>query len=311
MDAPSVKNPELLRAALAGLSTRPKGLSPKWLYDARGSELFEEITVQPEYYPTRTETALLRDACDRLAAMVPEGAALVELGSGASVKTRILLDRVAPVLSAYLPLDISEEFLRQTAEALGPDYPGLAVRPVVGDFTAPVTLPAEVAGAPVVLFFPGSTLGNLEPADAAALLARLRALPGVAALILGLDLVKPADVLVPAYDDAAGVTAAFNLNLLHRLNREANAAFDVSTFRHEARWNADAARIEMHLVSDIAQQVRLHDHRIAFAAGESIHTENSHKFTREGCAGLAAQAGWGIADWITDAQGRFAVTVLT
>lgn len=310
MDAHCVENPALLRAAIAGLTSEPKGLSPKWLYDRRGSALFEEITKQPEYYPTRTETAILRDAYPRLAERVPQGAALVELGSGASVKTRLLLDRLAPALSAYLPLDISEEFLAQTTQDLGAAYPDLAITPVVADFMDEIVLPDTTSGKPVVLFFPGSTLGNLDRDSAMALLARLRRVCGVTALIVGIDLVKDADVLLPAYDDAAGVTAAFNLNLLHRLNREANAAFDVASFDHQAHWNAEFDRIEMHLVSRRTQRVRLHDHCIAFNAGESIHTENSHKFTRTSFGAIAQSAGWRVADWITDRDDRFAVSVL-
>lgn len=306
----NVENPDLLRAAIDGLTTAPKGMSPKWLYDARGSAIFEEITKQPEYYPTRTETAILLDACPRLAGLVPEGAALVELGCGASVKTRLLLDRLAPSLSAYLPLDISEEFLRQTAQDLSSDYPELAITPVVADFMENFTLPQSASSGPVVLFFPGSTLGNLDRDSALALLLRLRRLAGVTSMIVGIDLVKPTKLLLTAYDDAAGVTATFNLNLLHRLNREANADFDVSAFDHQALWNAEFDRVEMHLVSRRRQTVRLHDRRIAFEIGESIHTENSHKFTREGFDAMVDTAGWRVANWVTDREQRFAVSVI-
>ncbi|WP_316013306.1 L-histidine N(alpha)-methyltransferase [Roseobacter sp. HKCCA0434] len=309
MDKLLIDDPALHASALAGLTASPKTLEAKWFYDAAGSALFERITELPEYYPTRTEAAILRAGTDRLAAAVPDDAALVELGSGASVKTRILLDRLDH-LAAYVPIDISATFLAQVAEGLRAAYPALPILPVTGDFMSPVTLPPRIADRPKVAFFPGSTIGNLEPADATALLARIRDWPGIARFILGVDLVKDPATLTAAYDDAAGVTAAFNLNLLHRLNREAGADFDPDGFAHEARWNADAARIEMHLVSRHAQTVRLGDTEIAFAAGESIHTENSHKYTRDSLAGLAGVAGWRIADWMTDPDDLFAVSIL-
>jgi len=309
MDRPVATNPALLAAALRGLGRRPKRLEAKWFYDARGSALFEEITRLPEYYPTRVETGILAAHAARLAAQIPPGAALVELGSGASAKTRLLLD-AAPHLGAYCPLDISAEFLRSAAAALAADYPALNVRPVIGDFTAGVALPPAVAQMPKAVFFPGSTIGNLSPEGAVALLARLGRWPGAEVLILGADLVKDRETLIAAYDDAAGVTAAFNLNLLHRLNREAGATFDPAGFRHEARWNLRAARIEMHLVSRRAQVVDVAGRAIPFAAGESIHTENSHKYTRPRLEAMAARAGWRMADWLTDAAGMFSVSVL-
>lgn len=305
----SATNTELAHAALAGLTARPKGLSPKWLYDAEGSALFERITVQPEYYPTRTERSILQTRLPEIAAHVPGGAALVELGSGASVKTRLLLDGLSG-LSGYVPVDISDEFLMQTAAELRAAYPDLPIAPVVADFMTPVTLP-DLGGRPLAGFFPGSTLGNLDPAAATALLARLRDWPNHAALILGLDLVKGADVLEAAYDDAQGVTAAFNLNLLTRLNREAGADFDPGAFAHRSVWNAADARVEMHLVSRRAQQVQVAGQTIAFAEGETIHTENSHKFTPEGLAAMAAQAGWQVAALLTDPDDLFAVAVLS
>lgn len=304
----TTKPTPIAEAALAGLSGRPKGLSPKWFYDARGSDLFEEITRLPEYYPTRTERAILETRLEEIAAHVPPGAVLVELGSGASVKTRLLLDGL-PHLSGYVPIDISETFLMQTAARLRADYPHLAVTPVVADFMAPITLP-DLGGRPVVGFFPGSTLGNLAPDGAVALLSRLRAWRDHGALILGVDLVKDAGTLEAAYDDAQGVTAAFNRNLLTRLNREADADFDLSAFRHKAVWNADAQRIEMHLESTRAQSVRVAGARIAFAAGETIHTENSYKFTPDSLSAMAQDAGWRVADLLTDPDRLFAVAVL-
>jgi len=298
----------IAEAALAGLSGQPKGLSPKWFYDARGSDLFEQITRLPEYYPTRTERAILATRLDAIAAHVPAGAVLVELGSGASVKTRLLLDGL-PQLAGYVPIDISETFLTQTAAQLRADYPRLAVTPVVADFMGPITLP-DLGGRPVVGFFPGSTLGNLAPDNAVALLARLRAWPDHRALILGVDLVKEAATLEAAYDDAQGVTAAFNLNLLARLNREADADFDLAAFRHRAVWNAQAQRVEMHLESTRAQVVRVAGRPIAFAAGETIHTENSHKFTPDSLSAMARDAGWHVAELLTDPENLFAVAVL-
>lgn len=310
MTISTATNPDLLRAAVEGLTGPDKAMDPKWFYDARGSALFEEITRQPEYYPTRTEAAILKDNIGRLAAHAPEGAALVELGSGASVKTRILLDGL-PGLAAYLPVDVSAAFLGETAAGLARHYPDLPIRPIVGDFMAPLDMPAAYADHPKIAFFPGSTIGNLEPHRAQVLLSSVRAWPGVRSFIVGVDLVKDAGTLIRAYDDAAGVTAAFNLNLLRRLNREACAAFDPDRFRHEARWNAELARIEMHLVSRVDQDVPIGPRSARFKAGESIHTENSHKYTRTGFATMADMAGWRLEAFLTDADRRFAVAVLS
>ncbi|SDZ38736.1 dimethylhistidine N-methyltransferase [Jannaschia faecimaris] len=303
------ENSELLTDALAGLRAPQKILSPKWFYDRRGSELFERITELPEYYPTRTEAAILRANADRLADLVPPAGALVELGSGASVKTRTLLS-AGEHFGAYVPIDISEDFLLATAEDLRVRYPDLAVHPVVADFTGPIMLPKVVGETPKVGFFPGSTIGNLDPSQAVALLTRARAWPGVEGFILGADLVKPVSDLIAAYDDAAGVTAAFNINVLNRLNDETHADFDLSAFRHEARWLENPARIEMHLVSTRAQTVDLGDARITFAEGESIHTESCRKYTAETLADMAARAGWSVAETLTDPETRFAVAIL-
>lgn len=308
MTTTDVTNEDLRDAALAGLRQRPKGLSPKWFYDERGSALFEQITELPEYYPSRTERGILETRLSEIASFVPDGAVLVELGSGASVKTRLLLDGL-PQLSAYIPVDISEGFLLETAATLQSAYPALAIRPVVADFTADVELP-DLKGAPCVGFFPGSTLGNLDPANAEGLLRRLREWPRHTALVLGLDLVKAPETLEAAYDDASGVTAAFNLNLLRRLNREAGARFDLEAFRHRAIFNAEAARVEMHLESQRDQIVQIAGHEIEFAAGETIHTENSHKFTRDRVNQLAERSGWEVALWLTDPDALFTVTVL-
>jgi dimethylhistidine N-methyltransferase len=302
-------NEALIAEAQDGLSRDPKGLSPKWFYDARGSDIFEEITQLPEYYPSRTERAILETRLPEISAHVPDGAALVELGSGASVKTRRLLDGLTQ-LSGYVPVDISEEFLLATADRLAADYPALEISPVVADFMAPITLP-DLGDRPVVGFFPGSTIGNLEPGAATALLARMRGWPGHRALILGVDLVKAPETLEAAYDDAQGVTARFNLNLLTRLNREADADFDLAAFRHRAVWNPEHARVEMHLESLRAQEVRLAGARVQLEAGETIHTESSHKYSQEGLARMAAGAGWDMAAFLTDPDAMFAVAILT
>lgn len=300
-------NAELLADALSGLRSQSKRLSPKWFYDTHGSELFEEITKLAEYYPTRTEAAILKTHAERLANLVPGGGALVELGSGASVKTRTLLD-AGTHFGAYVPIDIAADFLMRTSRDLNARYPDLSIHPVVGDFTAPVDLPPNLTDVPKVGFFPGSTIGNLEPEDAVALLSRARTWPNIQAFILGADLVKSEAELIAAYDDASGVTAAFNLNILARLNCEADGHFDLSSFRHEARWIDN--RIEMHLVSNKAQEVVLADHTIQFAKGESIHTESCRKYTTESLGALASQAGWDLADRLTDGEGRYMVAVL-
>ena len=305
---PNIANSALHADAVAGLSRRPKGLPPKWFYDDRGSALFEEITQTAEYYPSRTERAVLDSGMGRIGAHVPEGAALVELGSGASVKTRLLLQGLTG-LSAYVPVDIAADFLQGSAAEIAADFPRLDVRPVVADFMQPVALP-DLGGQPVVGFFPGSTIGNLDPDAARDLLARLADWPDHRTLILGVDLVKAPETLVAAYDDAAGVTARFNLNLLDRLNREAGADFDPDTFRHKAIWNAVHARVEMHIESLNDQEVRLGDTVVSFAAGETIHTENSHKYSIEGLSALARSAGWRLEDVLTDTAALFAVAIL-
>ena len=308
MDKPVVTNAALLRAASEGLTRDgQKVMEPKWLYDEAGSELFVQITELPEYYPTRTEEAILRANLDRLAAHVPAGAELVELGSGASTKTRLLLDRLGD-LAAYVPVDVSSDFLDATATALGADYPELPITPVVGDFTQAIALPPQRG--PRVAFFPGSTLGNLDREAALALLRQVRSWPGIHAFVLGVDLVKDTGTLVRAYDDSAGVTAAFNLNLLRRMNREIGTDFDIGAFEHRAVWNAEAARIEMHLVSRKPQRVHVGPRVAEFAEGESIHTESSRKFTRQSLAGLCEAAGWRIEDLLLDDGQRFAVAVL-
>ncbi|HEY2709226.1 MAG TPA: L-histidine N(alpha)-methyltransferase, partial [Caulobacteraceae bacterium] len=287
------------REAIGDLSQKPKKLSPKYFYDSTGSELFEAITKLPEYYPTRTETALLARIAPELAARIPDGAVLIEYGSGASAKTRMLLD-AAPQLAAYAPIDISVSALEAAAASIRRDYPKLLVEPLARDFTVGGEAPAVAAGRPRVGFFPGSTIGNFDPAEGVRLLAEARALIGEGGLfILGADLVKETAVLTAAYDDAAGVTAAFNKNLLVRINRELGGDFDLASFDHRAVWNAVDSRIEMHLVSRGRQTVHVEGRTFEFGAGESLHTENSYKFTVEDVTGMARRAGWRLLErWI-------------
>ncbi len=287
------------RDVLQGLARTPKSIPPKWFYDARGSGLFEAITDLPEYYPTRTETALLQRIAPDIAARIPKDAVLIEYGSGASAKTRLILD-AAPQLAAYAPIDISVSALEAAAASIRRDYPNLLVEPLARDFTVGSVAPAVAAGRTRVGFFPGSTIGNFDPDEAVRLLAEARALIGDDGLfILGADLVKEPSVLTAAYDDAAGVTAAFDKNLLRRINRELGADFDLGAFDHKAVWNAVDSRMEMHLVSRQRQIVHVAGRAFEFAAGESLHTENSYKFTVEDVTGMARRAGWRLLErWI-------------
>lgn len=289
-------------AVLAGLSQTPKVVPARYFYDDAGSALFEQITELPEYYPTRTEIGLLRARVGEIAATVGPGRAVVEFGSGSSTKTPLLLRAVAP--SAYVPIDISADFLAGAADALSAQFPGLPVRPVAGDFTRPLALPAAVAGLPKLGFFPGSTLGNAAPAAAVDLLRSFAETLGHDAwLVIGLDLRKDRRVLEAAYDDKAGVTAAFNLNLLKRINRELGGNVDIGAFRHSARWNGDAGRVEMHLEAIRDTRFDVLGQRFAFAAGETIHTENSYKWTFDEARILARAGGWvPVSGWIDDAR---------
>jgi L-histidine Nalpha-methyltransferase len=302
---------ELTREVLRGLAERPKRLSPTYLYDAHGSALFELICRQPEYYLTRTELEIMRSHGAEMAERIGSRALLLELGSGASLKTRILLDRL-PDLAAYVPVDISRSFLQAAARAIRESYPKLEVLPVEADFTRAFALPAaRVEPARTVVYFPGSTIGNFDPAPAVELLALARHLAGPeSALLIGIDLAKDRELLLRAYDDAAGVTAAFNLNILTRLNRELGADFDPQSFRHAAVWNADESRIEMHLTSLIAQSVNLAGERIDFEAGEPIVTEHCHKYTEKSFAVLATRAGWNAKSSWSDERGFFSVQYL-
>jgi len=277
---------------IAGLTAKPKRLSPKYFYDAAGSALFERITQLPEYYPTRCELALLRKHAPAIASLFPPNCALVEFGAGSSKKARILFGAAATVES-YVPVDISGDFLQAEAAGLRRDFPRLAVHPVVTDFMASFAIPAPVGALPRVGFFPGSTIGNFEPHEAANFLRHAGTILGPGAvLVIGVDLVKADKILWPAYNDAEGVTARFNLNLLARINRELNANFDLTAFEHHACYNREHNRIEMHLASIRRQKVRIAGKAIGFRAGETIHTENSYKYTVESFQALARGSGW-------------------
>ena len=299
-------DPQFRADVLRGFDMVPRAIPARWFYDRRGSELFEAITDLPEYYPTRTETAILRDACPEVARLAGEGRVVVEFGSGSSTKTPLLLRAVAP--SAYVPIDISGEFLRESSSQLAAAFPDLRVLPVEADFMRPIPLPREIADAPKLGFFPGSTIGNMIPHASVDLLRAMKQSLGEGAMLLiGMDRIKDTGLLTAAYDDAQGVTAAFNLNLLERINRELDGTLPLDKFMHRAIWNDDRARIEMHLeaLEDVSFGIA---HRDFFmSAGETIHTENSHKFGPRDTRLLLRAGGWTpVAEW-TDPQGLFAV----
>jgi dimethylhistidine N-methyltransferase len=297
---------------LSGLSATPKRLPAKYFYDGAGSLLFERITELPEYYPTRCEMRILRDHARDIAELIPEGAALVEFGSGSSKKARILLRALRP-LAAYVPVDICGEMIEQEALDLRPDFPGLKVLPVTADITQNFALPEPAKAAPVrVGFFPGSTIGNFEPHEAAAFLRNAgRILGAGATLIVGADLIKPVEVLNAAYNDAAGITAKFNLNLLVRINRELGGTFKLDTFEHHAFYNRERHRIEMHLASLKRQKVKVAGETVEFRAGETIHTENSYKYSVESLGALARGAGWQPVGVWTDERNYFSIQAFT
>lgn len=294
-----------------GLSRRDKALPPKWFYDAEGSRLFEDITRLGEYYPTRQEAALLRRVAPNWSSRFGPGAVMVELGSGASEKTRIVLD-AAPDLAAYVPIDISPTALNEAAERIRSDYPGLKVLPVVGDFEHLAPPPVEAGAGRRIGFFPGSTIGNLTPDAAVNLLRAAREVLGEGSLfILGVDLVKRSDVLVAAYDDADGVTAAFNRNLLVRANRELAMDFEPDAFDHVAVWNGACSRMEMHLKATRAMTVHLGKLAFRFAEGETIHTESSRKFDEASVQALAEAAGWRLQAFETSGSPAVALALLS
>ncbi|GAB4193349.1 MAG: L-histidine N(alpha)-methyltransferase [Roseiflexaceae bacterium] len=297
---------------LRGLSLPQKELPPKLFYDERGSQLFDQITELEEYYPTRTELAITRRYVDEMAELIGPGSLLVEYGSGSSIKTRILLDHLHD-LACYMPVDISEAHLHSSAAVLAAAYPHLDIRPVCADYTAPFELPAlEPPPQRTVVYFPGSTIGNLHDDEAVQLLRQMAGLIRAGGgLLVGADLQKDRAVLERAYNDAAGVTAAFNLNILGRLNRELGATFRLSLFEHRAFYNEAHHRIEMHLVSTQAQTVLVDGVAVHFAAGETIHTECSYKYSLEGFAAMAAAAGLRVQKVWTDPKAWFSVQYLT
>jgi dimethylhistidine N-methyltransferase len=295
---------------LAGLAREPKALSSKFLYDARGSQLFEAICELPEYYPTRTELALLRDIGPELAELAGPGTSVLEYGSGAAEKIRRLLAAL-PGVRDYVPVDISRQHLVEQARTLAAEHPDVRVVPVCADFTAPLDLPAGTLRGRPLAFFPGSTIGNFEPDEIEALLGQIREQIGPdGLLVISVDLLKDEAVLLPAYDDAQGVTAAFNRNLLARINRELGADFDLEAFAHRVRYDAGRGRVEMHLESRREQTVTVAGTAFSFGAGETIHTESSHKFTRDGFRALAEGAGLRPLRAWTDAQGLFSIHLL-
>ena len=297
-------DPAFRADVLNGLAARPRAIPARWFYDRRGSELFEDITRLPEYYPTRTETALLERVCPEVARETGTGGAVSEFGSGSSVKTPVLLRAVRP--AAYVPIDISGDFLRDSAREISAQFPVMAVEPVEGDFLKPLKLPAGIGGLARLGFFPGSTIGNMAPVAAVDLLRAMRASLGEgSSLLIGIDRIKDPAVLVPAYDDAAGVTAAFNLNLLERINAELSGTIPVDAFAHVARWNDARARIEMHLEAQRAVAFEVDGRGFAMAAGETIHTENSHKYGDRDARLMLAEGGWTVTRAWTDDAGLF------
>jgi dimethylhistidine N-methyltransferase len=287
---------------LAGLAAPIPAIPARWLYDRRGSELFDAITRLPSYYPTRTETALLRSIMSEVATLNAKNAAVVEFGAGSATKTPILLEAIAP--AAYVPVDISGDYLDQSVQPLQRRFPELRVLPVTADFARPLTLPAAIAELPKLGFFPGSTIGNFVPRTATDLLRNFRELLGVGArLLIGMDRVKPVERMLSAYDEPEGVTAAFNLNLLERINRELGGDIPLDAFRHEARWNDILSRIEMHLVATRDVDFAIGGRPFHFVKGASIHTENSHKYGRRGARLLLLAGGWTpIAEWADEGE---------
>jgi dimethylhistidine N-methyltransferase len=293
---------------LAGLAAAIPAIPARWLYDHRGSELFDEITRLPSYYPTQTETMLLQSIMPEIAMHIPKGAAVVEFGAGSATKTPILLEAIAPL--TYVPVDISGEYLNGSAVALQQHFPSLEVIPVIADFGRPFSLPGGIDQLPKLGFFPGSTIGNFVPRTATDLLRHFRSLLGVGSqLLIGMDRVKPVERLLAAYDEPEGVTAEFNLNLLERINRELDGDIPIDAFRHEARWNDILSRIEMHLVATRDVQFSIDGVRFRFERGSSIHTENSHKYEARGGRLLLLAGGWTpLAEW-SDPNEDFAIVL--
>jgi dimethylhistidine N-methyltransferase len=296
-------------AVMDGLGHSPKRLPPKFFYDEQGSKLFDAITVLPEYYPTRTEISLLRRHGQEMAARLGSGLLLIELGSGSDVKIRVLLSALRP--SAYMPIDISARHLYRSGLAIAVDYPEIQVHAVCGDYTVPLRLPEVPQSCPRAAFFPGSSIGNFEPGQACALLECIAQMVGSGGrLLIGVDLKKDPRLLDVAYNDAQGVTAAFNRNLLARINRELEADFDLEAFDHRAFYNQEQGRVEMHLMANSQQRVRIDGHHFDFRAGEGLHTENSYKYTVAEFRSLAHRAGFVSEQVWQDEQNLFSVHCL-
>ena len=295
-------DPAFRADVLNGLSEPIPAIPARWLYDRRGSELFDDNTRLPSYYPTRIETALLNERMGEIAGKACNGCAIVEFGSGSSTKTPLLLRAMRP--AAYVPIDISGEYLRESAARVDAQFPGIPVHPVEADFTKDVELPAAIDDLPRLGFFPGSTIGNFIPRTATDLLRHFRDILGTGAkLLIGMDRVKPVERLIAAYDDPEGVTAEFNLNLLHRINRELGGDIPVDAFAHESRWNDMLGRIEMHLVAQRDVDFAIEGRGFRFKAGETIHTENSHKYGPRGARLLLLAGGWTpLAEWTDEAE---------
>lgn len=296
---------------LAGLGQHPKSVPCKFFYDAEGSQLFDRICGLEEYYPTRTELAIMEADVDEMVERLGPGCLLVEYGSGSSLKTRLLLDRMEEP-AGYVPIDISRDHLAESVSRLSERYPNVEILPVCADYTGRFDLPAPVrAPARVSIYFPGSTIGNFHPHEAVDFLKKMKAVCGSGgALLIGVDLQKDVDVLEAAYNDSDGVTADFNKNLLRRMNRELGSTFDLEAFRHEAVYNADEGRIEMYLVSLFEQRVQVDGQCIDFHAGERMSTEYSYKYTLDGFSALAAAGGFRVRESWTDADRMFSVQYL-
>lgn len=291
---------------LGGLAQPQKAIPARWFYDQAGSELFDRITRLPEYYPTRTETAILSDLCCSIAEAVGRRASVIEFGAGSATKTPLLLDCIDP--ASYVAIDISGDYLFAACEELSRRYPGLPIMPVEADFTRPVQLPDDLPDGARLGFFPGSTIGNFTPAEAVDLLRAMRETLGDGArLLIGFDLIKDEETLVAAYDDAEGVTAAFNLNVAARINRELGGTIPLDELGHKAIWNDNRARIEMHLEALSSIEFRVAGQRFSMDAGETIHTENSHKYSLLTASNLLLAGGWSPIRHYTDSGTRFMV----
>lgn len=301
-------DPQFKADVLAGLRGPRRAIPARWFYDERGSELFDDITRLPEYYPTRIESAILEQSRVDIAARVGASRAVVEFGAGSATKTPLLLEAVSP--SAYVPIDISGDYLREAAEALQAKFPALPVYPVEADFTNAMDLPDAIDDMARLGFFPGSTIGNFIPRSGVNMLRHMRQVLGEGAMLLiGFDRIKPLDILTAAYDDAAGVTAAFNLNLLTRINCELDGNIEVDAFRHRAKWNDTEARIEMHLEASRDMTLTVSGENFEIEAGETIHTENSHKYDLRSLRLLLRAGGWSPLKEYSDADGWFTLVL--